>query len=259
MQTFFSEEGGPEDDRVVQLQMMTMPEDALVNRIVAQTSAQPGILTCMQNILSPATASHLRCVPTPPELQARPYRDIRRSYTNAVVFGVIDDSDGSAVVHLNPDDSTRVGPGRIIQLARLGERRCSVHAGGLHACTYSIMPYSQRRLNGLTGSCMHCVSQAIAAWSLRRHVRCLPNLPMRRLCGSRGASHRTSASLSTFSLLAGRRPTCATSFAALATSRRQTRSSPSLLTAPPPPRAGRAGSATAGSASCSTTRPPAKR
>lgn len=153
MKTFFAEEGGPEDDRVVQLQMMTMPEDALVNRMVAQTSAQPGILTCLQHILSPATASHLHCLPTPPKLQEQPYREVRRSY-GAVVCGIID-SDGS--VQLNPDDSMLVGAGSsIIQLARPGESSGATGRGGGHACWPAACALEHHacshQLIGLTGS-----------------------------------------------------------------------------------------------------------
>eukprot|EP00878_Enallax_costatus_P024764 GHUV01026449.1.p1 GENE.GHUV01026449.1~~GHUV01026449.1.p1 ORF type:complete len:262 (+),score=80.51 GHUV01026449.1:1875-2660(+) len=61
------------------LQVLAMPDDALVNCMVAQTAAQPGVLTCWQDVLSTsAGTSQLKCIALPKHLQGQPYVSIRR-------------------------------------------------------------------------------------------------------------------------------------------------------------------------------------
>jgi hypothetical protein len=65
--------------RDLQVQVLALPDALLTNRIIAQTAAQPGVLTIWLDILSPSAASsNFKCLPTPPELQQSPYREVRR-------------------------------------------------------------------------------------------------------------------------------------------------------------------------------------
>lgn len=61
------------------VQALELPHSQLISRLVTQTAAQPGILTCWLDLLALATHSaQFHCVPVPAGLAGRPYVDVRR-------------------------------------------------------------------------------------------------------------------------------------------------------------------------------------
>ena len=60
-------------------QVLQLPDQKLMHRLVAQTASQPGILTCWLDVLAlAATSAQLRCVTPPPKLVGKTYMEVRR-------------------------------------------------------------------------------------------------------------------------------------------------------------------------------------
>jgi hypothetical protein len=60
-------------------QMLNLPDRKLMQRLVAQTAAQPGILTAWLDILAlAATSAQLRCVEVPKPLVGAGFGEVRR-------------------------------------------------------------------------------------------------------------------------------------------------------------------------------------
>lgn len=92
---------------------------ARIFRLVAQTAAQPGIMTVWLDILALGTTnSQLRCLPVPGALVGKTFAELRRSHPHAVVCGVV-----SALgdVKFNPgDDRVAEAGSQMIVLVRSG-------------------------------------------------------------------------------------------------------------------------------------------
>lgn len=74
-----STSAGTSDAANLRVQVLSLPDQLLTNRLVAQTAAQPGLLTCWLDLLAPdATSTNFVCVPLPPEMETQTYRNIRR-------------------------------------------------------------------------------------------------------------------------------------------------------------------------------------
>ncbi|WIA33493.1 hypothetical protein OEZ86_006620 [Tetradesmus obliquus] len=149
--------------RQLQLEVLQMPDDALVNRIVAQTAAQPGVLSCWQDIIAPdAGSSHFCTVPLPQQLQQMTYRELRRLFQQGVVCGFID-SEGSLA--LNPQEGAVPGPGsRLVQLTRRGPATHSTAAEGVFAAAAEA---AAQRLRSGTSYKAKLRSIIVAGWPER--------------------------------------------------------------------------------------------
>jgi hypothetical protein len=63
----------------LRVQVLSLPDKLLTNRLVAQTAAQPGLLTVWLNLLTPdATSTNFVCMHLPPDMEQMTYQDIRR-------------------------------------------------------------------------------------------------------------------------------------------------------------------------------------
>eukprot|EP00877_Chromochloris_zofingiensis_P015133 jgi/Chrzof1/9874/Cz04g19080.t1 len=105
-------------------QVLELPDNLLMYRLVAQTAAQPGILTCWLDLLALARDSaQFRCTPVPEKLAGKTYAEIRRHYTNCIVCGYADDS-----VILNPKEDDVVQSGwNLVLLTRNCTSKCHTY------------------------------------------------------------------------------------------------------------------------------------
>eukprot|EP00775_Hariotina_reticulata_P013760 gene13760-13879_t len=104
------------------VQVLELPDRQLMHRLIAQTAAQPGILTCWLDILALANNSaQFFCAELPASLHGKKYMEVRRAFANAVVCGYWS-PDGRTV--LNPSE-TDLPPtnSRLILLGRGGSAR----------------------------------------------------------------------------------------------------------------------------------------
>jgi hypothetical protein len=63
----------------LRVQVLSLPDKLLTNRLVAQTAAQPGLLTVWLDILAPdATNTNFVCMHLPSDMEQMTYQDIRR-------------------------------------------------------------------------------------------------------------------------------------------------------------------------------------
>lgn len=105
-------------------QLLQLPDKKLVNRLTAQTAAQPGVLTSWLNFLQhEQEGSSFRIRQLPAQLQGKRYQDIRRAYMHAVVCGYVhrDESTGCDRVLLNPrEDAVPAMGDRLVLLVQNG-------------------------------------------------------------------------------------------------------------------------------------------
>eukprot|EP00879_Flechtneria_rotunda_P014393 GHRR01015040.1.p1 GENE.GHRR01015040.1~~GHRR01015040.1.p1 ORF type:complete len:1094 (+),score=407.36 GHRR01015040.1:691-3972(+) len=101
------------------IQSFELPDTQLMHRLIAQTAAQPGILSCWLDMLALANNSaQFYCTELPAVLAGKPYVEVRRAFAHAVACGYRLPT-GPAI--LNPDDSAIPPSGsKLILLGRGG-------------------------------------------------------------------------------------------------------------------------------------------
>jgi hypothetical protein len=115
---------------------------------VAQTAAQPGILTCWLDLLALTSSSaQFYCAPIPSVLGGKPYMEVRRAFLHAVLCG-FRTPDGT--VKLNPAEADVPPAGsKLILLGRGGEHAtlgsgsmCSMAVAGCALQLHGLVPFA---------------------------------------------------------------------------------------------------------------------
>ncbi len=102
------------------VQICRLPENSVMDRLMAQSALQPGVLQLFQSIMSFKQDVGFRWLPVPESKtadKAWSYGEIRRRFHHCLPVGYV----GSNTVHLNPHDTSKVLPGDRMIVLQKGE------------------------------------------------------------------------------------------------------------------------------------------